>query len=125
MPIIRRLFGPFHRLIEYEGKQLEEVRWHFFGIRDDYRMGHWTLIYYPFSRTWKASSNSINDTLRGTSKQALIDQKIVTLAPKTVVHYKAHLVNDRAYSGTISSILKSKLPAADVAFATSRTILQR
>lgn len=123
MPIIRRVFGPFHP--EEQTGADPQLRWHFHGIRDDHRVAHWLLVYEVLARNYRASNIPINDTLIGRSRLALASQGISPDAIKHPIDPDMFLDGRPVFQGTITSILKSQLPASEIARATAASILRR
>lgn len=125
MAIVRRVFGPFHREIKDQGRVTEELHWHFFGIRGDRTTAHWTLVFDPRKRSYRATNNPINSSLIGRSLKALIAQGIDPVVKNESAHPDAFLDESPVMEGTITSILKSKLSPQDIAKATAMVIVKR
>lgn len=125
MAIIRKVFGPFHPEVAHAGSSIEEMHWHFFGIRGDRSMAHWTLVFDPRKRMYRVNNNSITNNLIGRSRKALHDEKVSSVLSDTLVHPNAWLDDSPVMSGTITSILKSKLSPEDIAQATALAIMRK
>ncbi|MCO5730108.1 hypothetical protein [Rhizobium sp. SSA_523] len=120
MPIIRRVFGPFH-LVEKNGAE-PEIRWHFNGIRGDKTTAHWVLIFNARERRFKASNIKISDSLMGRSRKALASLAIPAEVTSEDAHPDAWLDERPVMEGTVTDILKAKLSPADIAKATALAI---
>lgn len=125
MPIIRRVFGPFHPEHIHPGTQAEELRWHFIGIKDDKTTAHWTLTFDPRKRKYRVVNNISSGGLIGRSRKALIVEKIDPVIKGETAHPDAWLDDSPVMEGTIATILKSKLSPEDIARATALVIARR
>lgn len=123
MPIIRRVFGPFAP--ERVGGALPELRWYFFGIRGDRTTAHWVLVFECNARRFCARSIPIKDNLIGRSRRALSTAGISPEVQDETHHPDAWLDGSTVMEGTITEILKSKLPPAEIAKATAMAVLKR
>ena len=124
MPIIRKVFGPFHAEVGNPGTTIEDLRWHFIGIRDDKTTVHWTLAFDPKNRKYRVNNNTTGDNLPKRSRNALLAEGINPIVDETA-RPDAWLGDEPVMSGKISDILKSKLSPADIARATALTIMRK
>lgn len=126
MPIIRRVFGPFHPEQTNPGMPgSTDLRWHFNGIRGDKTMAHWVLIFDPRKRKWHTSNIPIKDNLVGRSRIALGRLGISSEVKNEDAHPDAWLDDSPVMEGTVTEILKSKLSPEDIAKATALAITRR
>ena len=131
MPIIRRVFGPFHPEIVQEEKldglrmiRYQAMRWYFNGIRGDKTTAHWSLTFDPNARIFSATNIRISDRMIGRSRTALISAGIKPEVTSEDAHPDAWLDDSPVMEGRISDILKSKLTSEDIAKATALAILK-
>ena len=125
MAIIRKVFGPFHPETVHPGSKIEELRWHFIGIKVDKMTAHWTLVFDPRKRTYRVNNNANSGGLIGRSLKAVIKQKIDPIVKGETAHPDAWLDGSPVMEGTITNILKSKLPPEEIAKATALVIKRR
>nr|CAD6606110.1 hypothetical protein RNT25_01787 [arsenite-oxidising bacterium NT-25] len=118
MPIIRKVFGPFHpEQTAPRSPSTTDLRWYFNGIRGDKTTAHWVLVFDPRKRKWSASNIPIGELDGKRNRSGLAQLGIPREVKNEDVHPDAWLDDSPVMEGTISSILKSKLSPEDIAKA--------
>lgn len=122
MAIIRKVFGPFARDIS-DNAWAAEIRWYFHGIRGDYTVAHWALVFDPKTRTFRATNIQIGQMV-GRRNRA-----VAKALPKDGIGEEAHphawLDDSPVKEGTVSEILKQYLSREDIALASALAITRR
>lgn len=129
MPIIRRVFGPFHPEVHETYDQnvkrivIDEARWYFHGIRGDKKMAHWVLVYDTGKRTFLARNIPL-DAMVG-SRNRTIARHLPKGGVDETVNPDLWLDDSPVMEGSVTEMLKSKLPAAEIAKATALALARR
>lgn len=119
MAILRKVYGPFSREMNMRG---DEITWYFHGIRDDYSMGHWQLIYYAEKRKFRAINLPLSSHGEGRVMRSVSNQigKLQVTNPDQFA-----IAGSPVLEGRITDILRNQLSEAEIASAVAVTILKR
>ncbi len=104
MVAIKALWGPFTTTPRQSGLEyrLGELRWYFFGIRQDGRMGRWSLVYECSKRKFRAQALEVRA------------QSGPIVRPNAWLDGSPHV-----WEGLLIDILKKHLTPEDIAMATA------
>ncbi len=62
MITVRQIWGPFGFHAEEHHGTVDTLHWYFHGIRDNHRMGSWTLTYTPMTGAFRVTSRKLRRT---------------------------------------------------------------
>lgn len=120
MPIIRRLFGPFMPESDFRSNDIE-LKWSFFGIKDDYSISNWLLCYKASTR--KFSTHFIpHNGLVGRTRVILAQANQLDHPP--LDEFKTMFLDDRPVleAATTTDILRRHLSDEDRAACVAASI---
>lgn len=103
---LRAVYGPFDRT-EFGHPRTSAIDWHFFGVREDNSMGHWTLRFDVQKRKFVCF---LSGCLSKQTRDAL-ENPDAFVADRPMVHGKTYV-----------EILRKRLSNADFASATAASI---
>ena len=111
---IRTLHGPYG-FQEIRSTKLggppRELRWHFFGLRENLRMGHWALIFDVTEGKWKVGVSQLK------TPKAPPDREIIAAT------YGGKI--PRVHPGSIKNLMRLQLPPEEMAKAARFRMIKR
>lgn len=128
MPIFRKVFGPFHPETEMFSGRVEKLRWSFIVIRDDFTLSHYTLVYSAEKNTYTSVNGDQDESSLGPRVRSMGNQVYGSRTKVPVEHPNMFIEGDDSpvlQGATITEILKSRLPAEEVAKITAVRIARR